>query len=70
MDVKLCKIQKAANFTHFVPKFFHISLSNTVYIYTFAIVTLHIYTVTVVMYTIILLISHFAYFFLSLLHAK
>ena len=40
------------------------------YIYTFATVIMHIYTVTVVMYTIILLISHFAHFFLSLLIAK
>ena len=70
MDVKLCKIQKATNFTHFVQKIFHISLSKTMYIYTFAIVTMHIYTVTVAVYTIILLISHFAPFFLSLLHAQ
>ena len=36
------------------------------HIYTFAIVTMHIYTVTVTVYTIILLISHFSPFFLSL----
>ena len=41
------------------------------YIYTCAIVTVHICIVTIVVYTIILLISHFAhFFFLSLLRAK
>ena len=66
VDVKLCKIQKATNFTHFAPKIFHISLSKTVYIITCAIVIMHICTVLVDVYPIILLISHFAPFFLSL----
>jgi len=70
MDVKLCKIQKTTNFTHFALKIFHINLSKTVYIYTCAIVTVHICTVTIVVYPIILLISHFTPFFLSLLHAQ
>ena len=58
MNIKLCKIQKATNFTHFIPKIFHINPSKTMNIYTFATV-----------YIIILLISHFAPFF-SLLYAK
>ena len=52
MNIKLCKIQKATNFTHFIPKIFHINPSKTMNIYTFATV-----------YIIILLISHFAPFF-------
>ena len=32
MDVNICKIQKATNFTHFTPKIFHISPSKTVHI--------------------------------------
>ena len=63
MDVKLFKIQKATNFKHFSPKIFHISPFKTMYIYTFATVTVHIYTVIVAVYPIILLISHFAPFF-------
>ena len=70
LDVNICKIQKATNFTHFTPKIFHISPSKTVYIYTFAIVTMHIYMVTIAVYPIILLISHSAPFFLSLLHLQ
>ena len=70
VDVNICKIQKATNFTHFTPKIFHISPSKTVYIYTFTIVTMHIYMVTIAVYPIILLISHFAPFFLSLLHLQ
>ena len=56
MDVKLCKIQKVTNFTHFAPKIFHFNLSKTVYIYTCATVTMHIDV-----YPIILLISHSAH---------
>ena len=63
VDVKLCKIQKPTNFTHFVPKIFYISLFKTVYIYKFATVTMHICTVTVNVYPIILLISHSHLFF-------
>ena len=71
VDVKLCKIQKATNFIHVVPKDFHISLSKTVYIYTCATVTVHICTVTVDVYLIILFINFtFAPFFLSLLRAQ
>ena len=70
MDVNICKIQKATNFTYFIPKIFHISPSKTVHIYTFATVTVHIYTVIVTVYPIILLISHFAPFFLSFLHLQ
>ena len=65
MDVKLCKIQKTINFTYFAPKIFHINPFKTVYIYTFATLTVHIYTITIVVYTIILLISHFTPFFFS-----
>ena len=65
VDVKLCKTQKTTNFTHFVLKIFHISLFKTVYIYTFATVTMHICTVTVNVYPIILLISCLLLFFLS-----
>ena len=32
VDVNICKIQKATNFTHFTPKIFHISPSKTVHI--------------------------------------
>ena len=71
VDVKLCKIKKkTTNFTHFAPKIFHISHSKTVYIYIFATATVHIYTIIIAVYTIILLISHFAPFFLSLLHLQ
>ena len=69
VDVKLRKIQKATNFTHFAPKIFHIS-PKIVYIDIFATVTVHIYTVTVVVYSIILLISYFAHFSLSSPSAK
>ena len=70
VDVKLCKIQKTTNFTHFALKIFHISLFKTVYIYTFATVTMHICVVTVNVYPIILLISCSLLFFLSLLCAQ
>ena len=70
VNVNIYKIQKAINFTYFTPKIFHINPSKTVHIYTFATVTVHIYTVTVAMYSIILLIFHFAPFFLSLLHLQ
>ena len=63
VDVKLCKMQKSTNFTHFALKIFYISFSKTVYIYTFTIVTVHICTVTVDVYLIILLISHSHIFF-------
>ena len=45
------------NFTHLSHKTSHVSPSKTMYIYTFAIVTVHIYTVIITVYTIILLIS-------------
>jgi len=61
VDVNIYKIQKTTNFTHFTPKIFHISLFKTVHIYTFA--TVIVRTVTIAMYPIILLISHFAPFF-------
>ena len=64
VDVKLRKIQKVTNFTHFAPKIFHIDLSKTVY--TCATLIVYICTVTVAMYPIILLISHFTHFFFSL----
>ena len=32
VDVKLCKIQKVTNFTHFASKIFHISHSKILYI--------------------------------------
>ena len=54
VNINICKIQKATNFTYFylkISKIFHIRPSKIVYI----------------VYTIILLISHFAPFFLSLL---
>ena len=51
------------NFTHLSYKTFNIGLSKIVYIYTFVIVTVHIYTVPVAMHTIILLISQFHTFF-------
>ena len=69
VDVKLRKIQKATNFTHFALKIFHIS-PKIVYVYIFATVTVHIYTVTVAVYYIILLISYFAHFSLSSPFAK
>ena len=65
MDVKVCKMQKVTNFTHFVQKIFHVGTSIIVYIYTFATVIVHIYTVTVDVYPIILLISRLAFFFSS-----
>ena len=52
VNVNICKIQKATNFTYFylkISKIFHIRPSKIVYI----------------VYTIILLISHFAPFFFS-----
>ena len=58
-----CIIEKEINFTHLSHKTFHISPSKTVYIYIFAIVTVHIYTITIAMHTIILLISQFRTFF-------
>ena len=63
-------MQKVTNFTHLVPKFFHVSPSKIVYIYTFAIVNVYIYTVIVDVYLIILLILHLAPFYLSLLHLQ
>ena len=63
MEVKLCKMQKPTNFTHFAPKIFHISLSKTMYIYTFATVTVHMCMVIVDVYLIILLISRSHLFF-------
>ena len=48
MDVNICKIQKAINFTYFTPKIFHISPSKIVHIYTFTTVIMHIYTVTII----------------------
>ena len=63
MNVNIYKIQKVTNFTHFTQKIIHISPSKTVNIYTFAIVTVHICTVTVDVYLIILLISHSHIFF-------
>ena len=68
VDAKLRKIQKVTNFTHFAQKIFHIDLSKTVY--TCATLIVYICTVTVAMYPIILLISHFTHFFLSLLRAQ
>ena len=67
VDINICKIQKITNFTHFTPKIFYISPSKIVYIYTFATIIVHIYTITVTVHTIILLISQFPTFFLSLL---
>jgi len=48
VDVNLCKIQKIINFTHFVPKIFHIGL-KIVYIYTFVTITVYIYIVIIVL---------------------
>ena len=61
VDAKLRKIQKVTNFTHFAQKIFHIDLSKTVY--TCVTLIVYICTVTVAMYPIILLISHFTHFF-------
>ena len=61
-----CIIEKELNFTHLSHKTSHISLSKTVYIYTFVTIIVHIYTITVAVHTIILLISQFPTFFLSL----
>ena len=60
-------IEKELNFTHLSHKTSHISPSKIVYIYTFATIIVHIYTITVTVHTIILLISQFPTFFLSLL---
>ena len=51
------------NITHSSHKTSHNSPSKIVYIYIFAIVTMHIYTITIAMHTIILLISKFRTFF-------
>ena len=58
-----CIIEKEMNFTHLSHKTSHINPYKTVYIYTFATVTMHICTVIVAMHTIILLISQFRTFF-------
>ena len=53
-----CIIEKEINFTQLSHKTSNISPSKTLYIYAFAIVTImHIYTVIVAVYTIILLIK-------------
>ena len=49
-----CKIKKVANFTHFCSKTTHISLSETLFIYKIATVTVHIRKVIVAIYMIIL----------------
>ena len=46
MNVNLCKIPKVTNFTHFVPKIFHINPSKIVYIYP-SVSIMYIYTVNV-----------------------
>ena len=58
-----CIIEKKRNFTHLSHKTAHISPSKIVHIYTFATATVHIYTVTVDVHPIILLISQFRTFF-------
>ena len=66
-----CIIEKERNFTHLSHKTAHISPSKIVHIYTFATATVHIYTVTVDVHPIILLISQFRTFFsLSLLRVQ
>ena len=52
-----CKIEKVANFTQFCSKTIYISLSKTLFTCKIATVTVHICTVTVTLYMIILFFS-------------
>ena len=58
------------NFTRLSHKTSYISLSKIVYIYIFVTVTIHIYMIIIDVYPILLLISHLAPFFPSLLHQQ